>query len=71
MKTRLMTKLAFGALALCAAVIANALPLIGNLFLLPIPLGREVPQPAPLALFGVAVLVLGMVLRHYRGPHRQ
>jgi hypothetical protein len=70
MNTRLSRKLTLGVLALCIVVIANASPLVGTLFTLPLPLDRSVPQPAPLVVLAVAVLVLGMMLRRRGGTNR-
>jgi hypothetical protein len=70
MNTRPWRRLTLGVLALFIVVIANASPLVGTLLSLPLPLDRSVPQPAPLALFAVAVLVLGTMLRHRGGTGR-
>ena len=63
MNAQMARRLTLGVLALFIVVIANASPLVGALLTEPLPLDRSVPQPAPLVLFAVALLVVGIVLR--------
>lgn len=66
MNAHMTRRLMLGVLALFIVVIANASPLVGTLLSQLLPLDRSVPQPAPLVLFAVTLLVLGIVL-HRRG----